>query len=83
MPNSIACSLQIKFDGFRASERHVYRSHVSESGGDGLATGVTGFAAPLGGGGALSVARAGLGLAAGVTVAGARTIGFADVAASG
>jgi len=62
----------------------VYRSHVSEGGErDGLTTGVTGFVAPLGGGRAFSLARAGFGLAAGATVAGARTIGFAGVAASG
>ena len=61
--------------------RHTYWSDVSESGErDGLATGL---AAALGGGRAFSVARAGFGLAAGATVAGARTTGFVGVAASG
>jgi len=56
----------------------TYRTHVSEGGErDGLAIGVTGFAAPLGGGRAFSIVRAGFGVAAG-----ARTIGFAGVAAS-
>jgi len=67
---------------FCASEqRATYWSDGSESGErDGLATGL---AAALGGGRAFSVARAGFGLAAGATVAGARTTGFVGVAASG
>ena len=64
--------------------RVVYRTDVSEGGErDGLATGATGLAAALSGGRAFSVARAGFGLAAGVAVADARTIGFAGVAAGG
>jgi hypothetical protein len=49
----------------------------------GLRTGVTGLAVPLAGGTAFWVSRAGFGLAAGAAVAGARTIGFAVVAARG
>jgi hypothetical protein len=64
-----------------SEQRHPYWSDGSENGErDGLATGL---AAALDGGRALSVAGAGFGLAAGAAVAGARTIGFAGVAASG
>jgi hypothetical protein len=61
--------------------RHTYCSHGSEIGTRaGLATGLP---AALGGDSAFSVDRAGFGLTAGAVVAGARTIGFAGVAASG
>src|SRR5215472_1597634 len=77
--------MRSRFRRTRAA-RHTYWSDGSESGErDGLGTGL---AAALGEGGALSVARAGFGLAAGVAAAGvaaagARTTGFAGAAASG
>jgi hypothetical protein len=65
------------------AERDTYWTGESQSGErDGFATGVTGFATPQGGT-AFSVANAGLGLAVGAAVAGARTVGFPGVAAKG